>query len=175
MYAERLKELRLIKGYTQTQAATIVNVSAPSYAAYESGKSKPTIDALVDFARHYGVSIDWLCGLSDNQNLNSKPSSYSDIISMLVKLEDTVSFDIISTIIGDELHDVICFSDSVTNHFLEDWKPLLTLKRNHTIDKKLHDLWIEDKLKEYSVSFDADEVFAFLLLKGSGLGDPYET
>ena len=65
---KKLKELRASKKYTQSDAAKLVDISAPAYSAYESGKSIPTLNTIIIFAEHYGVSLDWLCGLGEDKN-----------------------------------------------------------------------------------------------------------
>lgn len=58
----KLKELRLNKGYTQKQIAENLGISEQSYQRYESESHNPTIDKLIELARFFEVSIDYLVG-----------------------------------------------------------------------------------------------------------------
>lgn len=46
-------------------AAVLTEASRQSVSAYENGTREPPITALVSIATKYGVSIDWLCGTSN--------------------------------------------------------------------------------------------------------------
>lgn len=41
---------------------TIIKVNQSNYSKYELKKFSIQIYPLVDFAKHYNVSVDWLCG-----------------------------------------------------------------------------------------------------------------
>ena len=60
-----LKYLRKQKGYNQTRAANVCNVSFQQYQKYEKGINAPHTSALVKYAKFYKTSIDRLC----SQNL----------------------------------------------------------------------------------------------------------
>ena len=59
-FAERLENLRLAKGYTQEELAKLVNVSQPSYWAYEKRGSIPHRNTQIQLARVLGVTVDEL-------------------------------------------------------------------------------------------------------------------
>lgn len=63
--AERLKSLRLEKGLTQQQLADELKMNSVTYLRYEKGQREPSIDTLIEIAGFYGVSIDYLVGISD--------------------------------------------------------------------------------------------------------------
>ncbi len=58
----KIKELRINKGYTQKQIAENLKISERSYQRYESDSHNPTIDKLIELARFFDVSIDYLVG-----------------------------------------------------------------------------------------------------------------
>lgn len=62
---ERIRNLRIDKGYTQTQIADIVNVKQNTYSQYELGILNYPIDVLMRLADFYGVSVDYLLGRTD--------------------------------------------------------------------------------------------------------------
>lgn len=64
-YMEKLKDLRLERGLSQADIATILQTTQQYYGKYELGKIPLPIYHLVTLCRFYGVSADWLLGLSD--------------------------------------------------------------------------------------------------------------
>ena len=65
IFASRLKELRLEKGYTQQWVAEKLNIKQQSYARYEYGTGEPSLDTLKSIATIFEVSADYLLGLTD--------------------------------------------------------------------------------------------------------------
>jgi transcriptional regulator with XRE-family HTH domain len=67
---DALKRFRAEFGLTQTQAAKFAGVSVAMYQFYEYGRHEPKVSALVALAKHCGVSLDYLTGLTDNPARN---------------------------------------------------------------------------------------------------------
>ena len=65
IFGERLKELRLEKGYTQNQIAKILNVSGNTIYAWENDKQEPSMHTLLNLREIFNVSLDYLFGKSD--------------------------------------------------------------------------------------------------------------
>ena len=59
-FSERVRYLRLKKGYTQCELAELTNISQPALQAYESGKAKPLKNNAIQLAKILGVSYDEL-------------------------------------------------------------------------------------------------------------------
>lgn len=64
-YNERLKELRTKSGETQGQLSAAVGVSVKQIVRFEKGEQKPGLDNLWKLADHFGVTIDYLVGRTD--------------------------------------------------------------------------------------------------------------
>ena len=64
-FAQRLKELRLEKGMTQQQVASLLNIKQQSYTRYEYGTGEPSLQTLIKLADIFAVSTDYLLGISD--------------------------------------------------------------------------------------------------------------
>ncbi len=64
-FCERLKELRQERGIGQVEPATRIGVSKGIISMWEHGLREPTLSNLVSLARFFGVSIDYLVGLSE--------------------------------------------------------------------------------------------------------------
>lgn len=63
--ANAIRTARAAAGYTQAQAAAILNMSQTGVAAWETGRATPPAATLAELAKLYGVSADYLLGLSD--------------------------------------------------------------------------------------------------------------
>ncbi len=62
---ERLYELRKARDITQQKIAVDLDIEQASISSYESGKYYPTVEVLVKLADYFGVSTDYLLGLTD--------------------------------------------------------------------------------------------------------------
>lgn len=68
--SEAIKRLRLLKNVPQSEMASIAGISTTQYQNYEYGKSEPTASVLIALADYFEVSLDYLCGRTDNPNIN---------------------------------------------------------------------------------------------------------
>lgn len=66
MRGDRLRQLRLERGETQRQLAEAVGASESAIAHYEAGRREPEALILLRMAQHYGVSSEYLLGLTDD-------------------------------------------------------------------------------------------------------------
>jgi transcriptional regulator with XRE-family HTH domain len=69
MINKRLQELRAKHHYTQKVVGDLLNMTPEGYGHYESGKRKPSPEAIASLARFYNVSADYLLGNSDDPEL----------------------------------------------------------------------------------------------------------
>lgn len=66
-YVTRIRNLRKDSDLTQSQIAEYLGTSQTMYARYERGANEMPIRYLIRLAQYYGVSLDYLCGLSDKK------------------------------------------------------------------------------------------------------------
>ena len=64
-FSQRLKELRIEHGMTQQYLASLLNIKQQSYTRYEYGTGEPSLDTLIKLAHIFGVTTDYLLGVSD--------------------------------------------------------------------------------------------------------------
>lgn len=57
---QRLKQVRVEKGFSQADVADFLNISRQSISRWETDKAYPDIDNLVELSKYYEVSIDEL-------------------------------------------------------------------------------------------------------------------
>ncbi len=65
IFAERLKELRLEEGLTTKKLGEKIGVSDVAISRWERCERVPNIIYLVEIAKYFRVSTDYLCGLED--------------------------------------------------------------------------------------------------------------
>ena len=66
-YTERIRALREDTDKTQAQIAALLQVGQRTYCDYEKGKTRIPVDSLVLLAKLYNVSMDYICGISDEK------------------------------------------------------------------------------------------------------------
>lgn len=66
IFAERLKELRLEKNLTQAKLAKETGLSQAGLAHWENGQRIPNGIVIVTLAKYFGVTTDYLLGVSDD-------------------------------------------------------------------------------------------------------------
>lgn len=61
----RLKELREEDGLKQDTIAKLLNIKQNTYSQYETGQRQIPIDILINLAKYYNVSVDYILELTD--------------------------------------------------------------------------------------------------------------
>ena len=64
MIYERMKDIRTYFDNTQNELADYLKVSRSTYAGWENGIDAIPLTKLNDFCNYYGISLDYICGLS---------------------------------------------------------------------------------------------------------------
>lgn len=93
MIGENIKNIREGKSYTQKQFAKALNITSSCISKYETGRSQPSIDTLIEMSKLLDVSLDYLVGrnnLSFDYELLSKDYVKDidcfDLLNMLLQL-----------------------------------------------------------------------------------------
>jgi len=68
MYLPRLKELREDNDLRQKEVAAYLGIDQRVYSTYETGKRDLPVRLLYMLSKYYGVSADYIIGLTDNQS-----------------------------------------------------------------------------------------------------------
>jgi len=67
-FAKRLKVLRKKAGINQTEIADVLNIERSTYAYYETGKTTPSFNTLLNICKIHSVTTDWLLtGVATNE------------------------------------------------------------------------------------------------------------
>lgn len=64
---QRLRDLREDKDLNQTQLAIVIGTSQSYYAQYENGKRQIPFDRIIELAKFYNVSTDYIAGLTNDK------------------------------------------------------------------------------------------------------------
>ena len=81
-FGEKIKQLRIEKGWNQDFVAQKLQISVPALSRYESGTYEPkSMSIISDFAKLFDVSVDYLFGL----NLAFNPTNNSIPLLGVVK------------------------------------------------------------------------------------------
>ena len=70
MTADRIKALRESRGWTQAELARRMNMTRNGINSWEQGLSMPSPQSLVDLARLFSVSTDYLLGEEKHNTVN---------------------------------------------------------------------------------------------------------
>jgi transcriptional regulator with XRE-family HTH domain len=66
-FSERLRELRKEKKETQVQTAKAIEITDRQYQRFEAEENLPGFENLCALADHFGVTLDYLAGRTDER------------------------------------------------------------------------------------------------------------
>lgn len=85
--ANRIKKLRESTGLTQSEIARQLGISRSGVNAWEMGLSVPSTQYIVELAKKFGVSTDYLLGMKDTATISVKGLSQKQISALLGTIE----------------------------------------------------------------------------------------
>ena len=62
---ERLRAIRIQRGYSQMDIANVLEMQQQQYSRYELGTNEIPVRHVITLCKFYGISSDWLLGLTD--------------------------------------------------------------------------------------------------------------
>lgn len=84
--AERLLQLRQEHGLTLRELSEQVGITAAALSAYEKGKKEPSLEFAIKLAKHYGKTLDYLCGIESV----TQSQTYADVLMFILKMAGTL-------------------------------------------------------------------------------------
>lgn len=87
MIADRIKALREARGWTQAELARRLNITRNGVNSWEQGLSMPSPACLVDLAKLFSVSTDYLLGVERLETVNVTGLNEEDV-AILARLAD---------------------------------------------------------------------------------------
>lgn len=86
---QRIRDLREDEQLTQKEIAAKVYDTQQHYQLYESGKREPPFSFIIQLSKIYGVSIDYIAGITNSKGGTHKNSrEESEILSKYNSLSD---------------------------------------------------------------------------------------
>lgn len=87
MTADRIRTLREARGWTQAELARRLNITRNGVNSWEQGLSMPSPACLVDLAKLFSVSTDYLLGVERLEAVNVTGLDEKDV-AILAQLAD---------------------------------------------------------------------------------------
>lgn len=87
MTSERIKALREARGWTQAELARRLSITRNGVNSWEQGLSMPSPACLIDLAKLFSVSTDYLLGVERLETVNVTGLNEEDI-ALLAQLAD---------------------------------------------------------------------------------------
>jgi transcriptional regulator with XRE-family HTH domain len=120
----RLKELRLTHKKTTKAVATFLNMTIRGYCCYEYGENSPPVDKLAELSELYGVSADYLLGLTNVKKRAGKRSRSASVRAdeqqPVGESEDKKQCETVQADVRQcEFENVLCESESESAKLLE--------------------------------------------------------
>lgn len=79
MIADRIRELRQERNWTQAELARKLGITRNGVNAWEQGFSTPSITSIIELSKVFSVSSDYLLGLSNIETISVSGLSAHDI------------------------------------------------------------------------------------------------
>ena len=89
-FASTMSDLRKARGLSQRTAAADLHISQALLSHYENGAREPGLDFVCRACKYYGVSADYMLGLSENTGLSRREKELSAIMNELEELNRRV-------------------------------------------------------------------------------------
>jgi len=67
IFAQRVRELRLEKGWTQEELAEKLGLKKQTISGIENKNHTTKLETVIKLAKFFGVSVDYLLGLTDKR------------------------------------------------------------------------------------------------------------
>lgn len=161
--SSRIKELRTSLELTQAEFAESINTTQAALSGYERGDRTPSLDILINIAQKYNVSIDWLCGLSETKDLSLKLTTYTDLIKILLLLNDAPEIcknfseqkysatDFFSNNFSTLLLEI---NDKHIVNFYQEWQEISSIRSKTPSGDKLYNIWLKDIYERFNFKLE---------------------
>lgn len=90
MLSDQLRTIRRANRYTQQQVSDILNIERSTYASYETGRNRPDVALLQNFAKIFNVTVDFILNIDPQNNL----VVYDDVVSYKKKANAVILSDL---------------------------------------------------------------------------------
>ena len=109
MLSERLKKIRKEKNVTQGQVAEYIGTTRANYTGYETGARKPPHDKIIKLSEFFGVSTDYLLGMTDIRTPIKELSADEKLTSIIYNQEIHEAFQDYDTWSEEDKKELIAY------------------------------------------------------------------
>lgn len=85
MFYQRIRDLREDKDKGQKEIAEYLKIAEKTYQRYERGENDVPLEKAVQLAKYYGVSIDYIAGLTNDKRGLTRSELAEDEAEMIKK------------------------------------------------------------------------------------------
>ncbi len=159
---KRLSEIRREQGKTQKEISEKIKelfnieIKQGTLSSYEKGKTLPPINTLIALSKTYNVSLDWICGNSNERGNVKDLKYYTDVMDFIFSMFKNEFLDlsiehIYPTYPDGEDRIGISFNDKLLFDYILKLEDITKAFRNESgIDSELLELWHEKQIREFS-------------------------
>ncbi len=90
-FSHTMSELRKARGLSQRKAAADLKISQALLSHYENGAREPGLGFVCRACRYYGVSADYLLGLTDESSRSAGREELESLVEELRALSEKAS------------------------------------------------------------------------------------
>jgi len=162
---DRLKTLRTTNNLNQKAFAESIGITQSTLSSYENGNAAPSNDVLVEIATIYGISLDWLFGLTES---TFSISSVGDVAKVFFQIDDCkeVRFELeINDHLPNDIetaenkwYAAVKFYGNDTDHphnaavcqLLGSIEENRSSFETYWTSKELYDVWKKDRIEHFS-------------------------
>lgn len=106
-FSERLKQLRMSKGYSQSELANKLGISKSTISMMEVGSRQPSFEMMEMIADFFNVSLDYLMGKEEGSMYYLDPETAELAKEIAQREEMQVLFDAVKNVPKEDIEFVI--------------------------------------------------------------------
>lgn len=152
IFANRLKELRNTLNITQKDFAEKIGITAAALSSYENNLKNPSIAVAKRIAETFNVSIDWLCGLTNEINNDEDIKTYSDLIRLFLKIQKLEMAPSGFKLIATNKESGIVTENGEMYPIIRDIQKMQGVLTDETIDQNIYNTWLDGFLEKHNTS-----------------------
>ena len=152
---KELIKIRLKEAFgndTQKVVGEKLHITQGTVSKLLSGDMDPTGEQLQNIASVYGVSVDWILGVSDKKTISKDKLTYADILRWFCKLGEMGAIwpwpgnMITANGMDKEIPQIVSvgINDEILQSILYEWKKMVSASPD------IYNIWLEKRLIEYS-------------------------
>lgn len=151
VFSDRLKILRLNLNVTQKDFAEKIGITASALSSYENNLKNPSIAVAKKIAETFNVSIDWLCGLTNEMNKENDIKTYSDLIRLFLKIQKLEMAPNGFTFMATNKGNGIITENGEMYSIIRDIQKMQNVLSDGTLSQDIYNTWLDGFLEKHNV------------------------